>query len=407
MSNMKPLLDDEFLLEKLLSNMTDVIYFKDLESRFIMVNQACSDKHGQGSPEALIGTSDFDMFSKIHAEQAYADEQHIIQTGEPLDEVEEEETWPDGHSTWASTIKMPLRDDHGTIIGTFGISRDITDRKKAELRARDYANQIMLIKEEMEEEVRMAGQLQKNFCPTSYPVFPEGASADENCLDLLYAFNLNQQVTGDYCAIKRLSATEVGLFICDVCGTGVRAALGTALIRGVMQEISTLGREPGVYLARMNELLLPLLRKEEIMLNVTACYLVLDVATGVVKLANASHPMPIVFRDEQAAEWLCDGADSIGPPLAVEAGCSYATVECEIGPGDAVVLFTDGLFTVTNNADDFYGKKRLLDSAHSLTGEPLEDIFEGLEGDALAFSSEGKFSDDVCLVGLSLRKLMT
>ena len=403
---MKPLPNDAFLLENLLSNMSDVIYFKDLESRFTMVNQACADKHGRGSPESLKGTSDFDTFSNEHAEQAYADEQRIIQTGEPLDAIEEEETWPDGSSTWASTIKMPLRDDSGTIIGTFGISRDITERKSAEQRALQYANQIRSIKEEMEEEVRLAGQLQKNFCPVSYPIFPEGASAEENCVDLLYSFSLNRQVTGDYCAIKRLSATEVGLFICDVCGTGVRAALGTALIRGVMQEISDHGREPEIYLARMNELLTPLLRKKELMLDVTACYMVVNIQSGLIRLANAGHPWPILFRDTFSAEWLCGGNGTVGPALAVEAAPIYVAVECSMQPGDAVVLFTDGLYSVENHADDSYGKKRLLDSAQSFAGEPLTDIFQGLKDDVLAFTRDGKFDDDVCLVGVNLKKLM-
>jgi len=73
---------------------------------------------------------------------------------------------------------------------------------------------------------------------------------------------------------------------------------------------------------------------------------------------------------------------------------------------DSIVLFTDGLLNVKNNLKNAFGKKRLLDSAHSLAGEPLKDIFEGLEGDALAFSADGKFTDDVCLVGVHLKKLM-
>ncbi len=402
---MDQLPDDGFLLENLMNNSSDSVYFKDLQSRFIMVNQTCANKHKWPTPESVLGKTDFDTFSREHAEQAYADEQHIIQTGESLSNIEEKETWPDGSVTWVSTTKMPLQDG-GKIIGTFGISRDITERKEAELRARRYADQIRAIKEEMEEEVRMAGKLQQNFCPSSYPMFPEGADAESSCLELLYSFNLNRQVTGDYCAISRLSETEVGIFISDVRGVGVRAALGTALIRGVMQEISSLGRDPGAYMARMNELLLPLLQKEELSLDVTACYLVLDVSTGKIRLVNAGHPMPILFCGYTHAEWLFDDTAGIGPALALEAEPTYVTVERQIQPNDALVLLTDGLYSATNNMNDAFGKKRLIDSAHSLAGEPLGDIFEGLEGDALAFSHENKFQDDVCLVGLHLRKLM-
>ena len=71
-----------------------------------------------------------------------------------------------------------------------------------------------------------------------------------------------------------------------------------------------------------------------------------------------------------------------------------------------MVLCTDGLYNVKNALDDAYGSKRLLDSAHSLVGDPLADIFQGLEGDALAFARNGIFTDDVCLVGFQLRKLL-
>ncbi len=71
-----------------------------------------------------------------------------------------------------------------------------------------------------------------------------------------------------------------------------------------------------------------------------------------------------------------------------------------------MVLYTDGLCSVENVLDNAYGAKRLLDSAQSFAGDPLADIFQGLEGDALAFSKDGKYADDVCLVGFQLRKLL-
>ncbi|MGA2639444.1 MAG: PAS domain-containing protein [Spirochaetia bacterium] len=81
-----------------------------------------------------MGKTDRDFFSQEHARQAYDDEQRIIRTGEPLVNVEERETWPRRPDTWVLTTKMPLRDKEGNIIGTFGISRDITDRKRADER---------------------------------------------------------------------------------------------------------------------------------------------------------------------------------------------------------------------------------------------------------------------------------
>jgi sigma-B regulation protein RsbU (phosphoserine phosphatase) len=400
------ILGSGYLLEILMNNMPDAIYFKDRQSRFVKVNQACADKHGWESVDAVMGHSDYDVFSKVHADQAFADEQRIIETGEPLFGIEEKETWPDGSVTWASTTKMPLKSADGKIIGTFGISRDITKHKEAELHAQQAAEEMRLITEEMEEDFRMAGDLQKTFFPSGYPAFPRQAAPEECCVEFLHDFKACSDVGGDYCAIHRVSETEAGIFLCDVKGIGVRSALGTALIRGIVQEINPLGLEPGAYLSRMNELLIPLVCHEEVWLGVTACYLLLDAASGKIRFASAGHPLPVFFRQETGAEWLCAGQEPCGPALASQSGLTYSAVECHAKPGDAVVLYTDGLCNVENTLGDAYGATRLLDAAQSLTGDPLADIFQGMEGDARAFARNGAFTDDVCLVGFQLRKLL-
>jgi len=121
------------LLRTLMDNLPDSIYFKDAKSRFIRINKAMAERFALSDPNGALGKTDFDYFTSEHAEQAFRDEQQLLQTGVPLVDREEKETWPDGHETWVSTTKMPLRDGGGKVAGTFGVSRDITDRKhKAE-----------------------------------------------------------------------------------------------------------------------------------------------------------------------------------------------------------------------------------------------------------------------------------
>ena len=124
-------MNEKILLHALLDNIPDHIYFKDLQSRFVLINKAQARTLKVAHPDDAVGKTDFDFFSSEHAKQAYDDEQKIIKTGEPMIGVEEKETWPDGSITWASSTKVPLHDAHGSIIGTFGISRDITELKKA------------------------------------------------------------------------------------------------------------------------------------------------------------------------------------------------------------------------------------------------------------------------------------
>ncbi len=120
------------LLNALMENIPDYIYFKDTESHFFRTSRAHARMFGLRNAKEAIGKADMDFFSEEHARKAYEDEQRIIRTGEPLLNVEEKETWPDRPDTWALTSKMPLHDQGSRIIGTFGISRDITERKRTE-----------------------------------------------------------------------------------------------------------------------------------------------------------------------------------------------------------------------------------------------------------------------------------
>jgi len=123
---------DGFLLQNLLRNFPEHIFFKDRDSRFILISPSTAKHFGLKSPEDAIGKTDFDIFSHEHAAQAFADEQEIVRTGTPMVGKDEKETKPDGSVFWVTTTKLPLRDKHGEIVGIFGISRDITARRNAE-----------------------------------------------------------------------------------------------------------------------------------------------------------------------------------------------------------------------------------------------------------------------------------
>ena len=125
------LAQERFLMQTLMNSSPDFIYFKDRDSRFIRISKALAQLFGLSDPAQAVGKTDADFFTQEHARQAYEDEQAIIRTGLPLT-TEERETWADRPDTWVSTTKMPLGGAGGNAVGTFGISRDITERKQAE-----------------------------------------------------------------------------------------------------------------------------------------------------------------------------------------------------------------------------------------------------------------------------------
>lgn len=121
---------EKYLMENLMDNIPDAIYFKDLQSRFILASKSVIRRFGLSSMEELAGKSDFDFFTPDHARPAYEAEQNIIRTGIPIVDLVEKETRPDGTHSFVSTTKMPLRDASNQIAGTFGISKDITAQQK-------------------------------------------------------------------------------------------------------------------------------------------------------------------------------------------------------------------------------------------------------------------------------------
>ena len=116
----------------LLDLLQDLIYFKDRNSKFVRVSRALATRFGLNDVSEAVGKSDFDFFPKEFAQHTYEVEQQIIRTGRPVIDHEEHTTWPDKSESWTLATKMPYRDAKGVVIGTFGLSRDITEHKRAE-----------------------------------------------------------------------------------------------------------------------------------------------------------------------------------------------------------------------------------------------------------------------------------
>jgi diguanylate cyclase (GGDEF)-like protein/PAS domain S-box-containing protein len=136
------LIDDRYLLDTFLEHTPDHVYFKDAQSRFIRISRALAHWLGLQDATEAIGRTDFDFFDEEHARKAFADEQRLMRSAQPLVAIEERETWRDGRETWVSTTKVPLRDRNGNIVGVFGSSRDITGKKQDERRLTEQAEQL-------------------------------------------------------------------------------------------------------------------------------------------------------------------------------------------------------------------------------------------------------------------------
>lgn len=377
----------------LMDYLPDCIYFKDMNSRIIVASQANARWFGLESPKALIGKTDFDLFTDEHAIQAMEDERHILNTGEPLVNLEEKETWSDGHATYVSTSKMPLRDERGRIIGTFGLSRDITERKHAEEQLAAFAEELRRKNEALEEELTMARELQLTMLPQSFPEFLRGG---REAVRFHHFFQPSAAVSGDFFDVYQIAEDRVGIFICDVMGHGVRAALVAATARALVQEMTAKQLVPEAVLTGLNTALRRMLRHNGAPLFVTACYLAADLSTGVLSFANAGHPRPILIHGG------CSGSleGKSGPVLGLFDEAVYERNTAQLSPRDVLLVFTDGLFEVESAGDEMYDYSRLLAAVEARRGLAMKELCQGVVDEVQEFSANREFSDDVCLVAM-------
>jgi len=122
-------------MDNLLAAAEERVYFKDVLSRFLFVSAGWIEAYAPGrTPEDLAGKTDFDIFSYEHAYAALEDERHIIRTGQAVIGKLEKETYKGRPDGWVMSTKMALKDKRGQVIGTFGISRDVTELISPQLR---------------------------------------------------------------------------------------------------------------------------------------------------------------------------------------------------------------------------------------------------------------------------------
>jgi len=146
----RSLASNQMLVDAMLDNIPDCIYFKDAQSRFVKTSKALAASLGLSNPDDAVGKNDFDFHGADKAREFYDDEQRIIRTGEPLINKVEKHIGKHGEVSWSSTTKVPLRSRDGKVVGIVGINRDISDFKQAE-------QKIELINRELRDASRQAG----------------------------------------------------------------------------------------------------------------------------------------------------------------------------------------------------------------------------------------------------------
>lgn len=517
------LIPARMLFKRLMERLPDHVFFKDTDGRFLCINHSLAQKFGLRSPDDAVGRSDYDFFPLELARQKDADERRIVNTGEGIIDLEEADWTDPERRQWAVTTKLPLRGEDGAIVGTFGISRDITETKLAreELEAqhrllrtlieilpcrifvKNRAGQLQLTNEayrqaiatspndqiigrtlaeiisserggaaasddqtvlrhgtsiiNREQRDTTAGHLERWILLSKVPLrdgdgdirgivgmaaditdqkeaearanrarleleaqnrqmeaelavardlqrelMQAGLRSANEVLDrphggfppLTLYYEPSERLAGDFVHAFTLSPKRLGILICDVMGHGVRAALVTALIRGLLGDPRMQDLAPGEVLARLNARLCTLLDQPVMPRFVTALYATVDLQDGTLAMANAGHPWPLLQGDDGVKTVQAGACD---PALGLVANATYASSLHHIARGERLLLLTDGWLEEPNPSAEEFGRPRLAASLAEAPADPAQAL-RHLAAKLRLHSGSDHCQDDLCAV---------
>lgn len=388
--------DERFLLRQLIDHIPVQVYFKDLRSRFVLANQGMAEWMDLENADHLLGKHDSDFFEEPHWKDAENDEQQIMETGRPVTEKLELETWREGEPTWVVSSKFPWKDRHGRLMGTFGVSNDVTELVRTRQEAVALAGELQQRNLAYEEELQLAREIQQALAGGG---FPQIAAKDGLRLALGSRYIPISGLAGDFFEVIPISATHAGMLICDVMGHGVRAALVVAMLRGLLEKQRAQASDPALFLRGLNDGLASILERAGTTMFATAFYAVADLEKNTLRFSCAGHPGPITIGSEGVRQ-LANTRASKGPALGLIRGVAYPVCELPLSSIDRMVMFTDGVLEAENRSGEPFFEKRLMEIIRQNADDPLETMLDAILSTVLEFSEGKHFDDDVCLLGI-------
>ena len=274
-----------------------------------------------------------------------------------------------------------------------------------EERVQQRTQQLREKNEQMEEELQMARELQVALLPQQFPTVPPNVSAQESALRFLSLYFPTGNVGGDFFSVFPLGETAAGVLICDVMGHGVRSALVTSVIRGLVEDHARVAANPGELLSKINRALSVILKQAGTTMFATCFYLVADVQRAELRFANAGHPAAFRLQRGELIPEILQADGQRGPAMGIFPDVKYSTSIRSLTEGDLIMLFTDGLFEVEDSSGALFTEERLHLSAGRYATLPPKEFFSALLTEVRNFTQRETFDDDVCIVGVEVRQM--
>ncbi|MEM9161419.1 MAG: SpoIIE family protein phosphatase [Verrucomicrobiota bacterium] len=374
-----------WLFQLLLKDLPEYIYFKDAKGRFMAVSEYLAQRSGLSAADEAIGLTDYDLFDQEHADEAATDEIALVKGEKDRIEKEEFVTWK-GNEIWVHSVKLPMVSQSGYPLGTFGISRDITAKKQ-------LSQELAKEHERLADELALARNLQQSLLTKGIPEFK-----DQNGRDLL-KFSAKHipstQLSGDFYSVIRTPSGKPAIFLADVMGHGVRAAMITTMLYAAVNEIRNLADTPVAFMQEINNMLHSWLGQKYQLVFATGILALIDIENGQCELCQNGGVHALLSSE-------LDAPSPENPALGLIPDCAFESQIYPLNTGDQIFLFTDGIVEASNTKGEDFGIDGLSRSVSEIQSQPHDQHLDLIIERLRSFTGRDQEEDDLCLISAQL-----
>lgn len=318
-------------------------------------------------------------------------------------------------------VDVRTRDETGELARTFNrmaqrikvitASRDelnleVEERVAAEQRLTQAMSELQTLNSQMMDDLRMAREIQYSLMTVEHPDFVRSRDGQSVSVRFNHCYKPCWALGGDFFDIRPIGEGKVMATLCDVMGHGLRAALVTAIIRGLLEDLPSGVECPALVLGFLNDGLLKILPQQDQLVFVTACCVIVDPLAGRSQWEVAGHPSPVkISADGRTVGEFFSDEEEVAPVLGLDENPGYRPKTVELKPGDSLVMFTDGAFEVTDCDGLMLGEDGLRELFRRHAGgrqRALECWLDSVISDIDRCAGTEELEDDVCILSLTL-----
>lgn len=393
------------LLKAIIDILPCRIFVRDMEDRFVLTNETYKTALGLEESQDLIGHTLSEFSDEERVAKIKDEDRQVREEGKAIRNQIDFDLGIFKKDSWIVTSKVPLHGKDGKIEGLVGMTYDITEQKKAEEEARELSEELRAKNAQFEAELIVARQLQETLMSMGFNEDRQYSKSGSNWqLSSSYFYKPSHHLAGDFFDLIQISDTKVGILVCDVMGHGVKAALVTMLLRGLISEFASILDQPGKVLSQLNKRLCSLAEDQEFPRFTTAVYLTLDLETGLARIANAGHPGPLwKTKDANGREIFepCPAGET-GPALGLVPEQKFKRYEFTCEETTEFLLYTDGIIEQKDAVGNEFGIIKLEEILLNNQSDDLAGQLKTIKSALKLTAGTEEFDDDICIVALKM-----